>query len=205
MANPPQGGQDPQLPSYPQGPVGPLATARPARPPAMQRAVYLTYAGAGLGLVSEIVSGLSTHNMTFYAYSSTPNGTDVHSTSSVVAGIIGGLVVAGLWLWMAWKTGAGRNWARVLSSVFFGFMCLGLIGGLVGLAGGAVLAFVFTLAEWAVGLAAIIHLWRRESSQFFAFAKQASLAGAQSGAYAGYQPYGQPPQYGQPPEDGQPR
>jgi hypothetical protein len=198
MANPPHGGQDPQLPSYPQGPVGPVATAQPARPPAMQRAVSLTYAGAALGLVAEIVSSLTTHNMSFYAYNSTSGTTHVHSASSIVAGIIGGLIVAGLWLWMAWKTGAGRSWARVLSSVFFGFMCLGLIGGLVGLAGGTVLAFVFTLAEWGVGLAAIIYLWKRESNEFFASAKQAKLAGAYGGAYAGYQPYGQQPQYGQP-------
>ena len=198
MANPPQGGQYPQLPSYPQGPVGPVATAQPARPPAMQRAVSLTYAGAAVGLVTEIVNSLMTHNISFYAYSSTSNTTNVHSTSSVVGGIIGGLIVAGLWLWMAWKTGAGRSWARVLSTVFFGFMCLGLIGGIIGLAGGAVLAFVCTLAEWGVGLGALIHLWKRESSEFFAFAKQAKLAGAYGGVYAGYQPYGQQPQYGQP-------
>ncbi len=149
--------------------------------------------------MADIVNSLTAHNISFFAYSSTSPGTaTVHSASPVAAGIIAGVIAAGLWLWMAWKTGAGRGWARVLSTVFFGFMCVGLLGGLIGLAGGAVLAFVFTLAEWGVGLAAVIYLWKRESSEFFEFAKQAKLAGAYGGAYAGYQPYGQQPQYGQP-------
>jgi hypothetical protein len=199
MVNPPQGGQYPQFPSYPQGPAGPIAAAQPARPPAVQRAVSLTYAGAALALVTDIVNSLTAHNISFFASSSSSPGTaTVHSASPVVAGIIAGVIAAGLWLWMAWKTGAGRGWARVLSTVFFGFMCVGLIGGLIGLAGGAVLGFVLTLAEWGVGLAAVICLWKRESSEFFEFAKQAKLAGAYGGAYAGYQPYGQQPPYGQP-------
>jgi hypothetical protein len=55
------------------------------------------------------------------------------------------------------------------------------------------------LVEWGVGLAALIQLWQRESSEFFAFAKRARLASAYGAAYYGYQPlgYGQP-QYGQP-------
>jgi hypothetical protein len=198
MANPPQGGQDPQLPTYPQGPAGRVATAQPVRPPTMQRAVYFTYAGAALGLASGIVSSVTTHNVSFYTYDSTSGTTHVHAANSVVAGIIWGLIVAGLWLWMAWKTGAGRSWARVLSTVFFGFMCLGLIIGLSQLSDGAV-AFLFTLAEWGAGLAAIIYLWKHESTVFFASSKHAKLARAYVGAYPGYQPYGQPPQHGQRP------
>jgi hypothetical protein len=199
MVNPPQGGQDPRLPLYPQGSAGPVATARPARPPTMQRAVYLTYAGAAFGLVGGIVGSVTAHNMAFYTYKSTSGTTHVHAANSVVSGIVGGLIVGGLWLWMAWKTGAGRSWARVLSTVFFGFMCLWLIAGLADLSGGTVLAFLFTLAQWGAGLAAIIYLWQRESSVFFASSKHAKLAGAYAEAYPGYQPYGQQPQYGQQP------
>jgi hypothetical protein len=172
------------------------------RPTAMGRAVSLMYAGAAVAVVNGIVDGLTTHNVTFYTFSSTsPNTATVHSASSLVAGIITGIIFGGLWLWMAWKTGAGRNWARVLSSVFFGFACLQLIGGMTSLAtSGTILAFIVILAGWGVGLAALIQLWQRESSEFFAFAKRAKLAGAYGAAYSGYQPpgYGQPPQYGQP-------
>jgi hypothetical protein len=199
MANPPQGWQSPQ---YPQGPVTPGFLAQSARPAAMRRAVSLMYAGAAVGALSCIVEGATKHSVMFYSYNSTSSGTTVHAANFLVSGIIAAIFTGGLWLWMAWKAGAGRNWARVLSSVFFGFACLGLIGGLATLAssGSAVLAFILTLAQWGVGLAAIIQLWRPESSEFFALAKQAKLAAAYGGAYPGYGPtgYAQPPQYGQP-------
>jgi hypothetical protein len=193
MANFPQSPQYPQPPMYP--PPGPMA--QPTRPTAMQRAVSLMYAGAAVSVINGVVTGLTSHNVTFYVYSSTSSTTTVHNSSSLVAGIIGGIISAGLWMWMAWKAGAGRNWARVLSSVFFGFACLGFLGNLISLAGsGSALAFIVFLVEWGVGLAALIHLWKRESSEFFAFAK---AAGAYGPAYPGSQPpgYGQPPQYGQ--------
>ena len=193
MANFPQGPQYPQPPMYP--PPGSMAQS--TRPTAMQRAVSLMYAGAAVTVITGIVAGLATHNVTFYVYSSTSSNTaTVHNASTLAAGIIGGLIDGGLWLWMAWKTGAGRNWARVLSCVFFGFGCLQLIVGLISLANsGAVLDFITLLIQWGVGLAAIIQLWKRESSGFFAFAK---AAGAYGPAYPGSQPpgYGQPPQYG---------
>jgi hypothetical protein len=203
MTNSPQDWQYPQPPTYPQGPVTPGSMAQPAQPTAMRRAVPFMYAGAVVGVVTSIVNSLTTHNVTFYTYSSTsPNTATVHSASSLAAGIIAGIIVGGLWLWMAWKTGAGRDWARVLSTVFFGFMSLQLIGGLISLGDSdkPVLAFIFTLAEWGVGLAALIQLWQRESSEFFESAKQAKLTGGYGAAYPGYQPpgYGQPPQYGQP-------
>ena len=174
MANPPEGWQHPHLPPYTQGPVPPGSMARPTVPTAMRRAVSLMYAGAVVAIISGIVDGLTTHNVVFYTYSSaSANTATVHYSSSLVGGIIQGLIGAGLWLWMAWKTGAGRKWARVLSSVFFGFLSLQIIGGISSLAGsgGTVPAFIVTLVEWGVGLVALIQLWQRESSEFFTIAK----------------------------------
>lgn len=199
MANFPQ---YPQLPSYvpdpgAQGPVPP-----PARPKAMQQAVTLMYAGAAAGFIVDVVNSLVARDIIF-TFGSTSDGT-VHTAGSLVAGIISGLIVAGLWLWMAWKTGAGRGWARVLSTIFFGFQCLGLLGSF---GYHSAIAVILTLAECGVGLAALILLWKRESSEFFEYSKQAKLASAYGVAvgYQGYQPpqygqpgYGQPPQYGQP-------
>jgi hypothetical protein len=209
MADTPQGWQYPQPPTYPQGPVAPGFIARPTRPTTMRRAVSLMYVGAAVAVIRGIVEGLTQNNVMFYTYSSTSNTTTVHSASSLISGIIAGIIFGSLWLWMAWKTGAGRNWARVLSSVFFGFMCLLFIGGIVSLASydNTALSFIATVVEWGVGLAAFLLLWQRESSGFFTFAKQAKLSGAYGAAYPGYQPpgYGQPPQYGQPgPGYGQP-
>jgi hypothetical protein len=197
MANSPPGGQYPRAPRYNSSPPPP--PPRLPQPTAIRRAAYLMYAGAALGLADSITSSLTTHNVTFYTYSSkSPNTAAGHTASSLAAGIIGGIIFGGLWLWMAWKTGSGRPWARVLSTVFFGFLTLQLIG-LVATSGstsGRIIDLALTLVEWGIGLAAVIQLFQRESSQFFALAKQAKRAGA----YPGYHPpaYGQPPGYGPP-------
>jgi hypothetical protein len=165
------------------------------------------YAGAAAGVVSAVVGSLTTHNMTFYVYGSTSSSGTVEHTSALASGILGGIIAGALWLWMAWKTGAGRAWARVLSCVFFGFQCLALLGGLFSLLsnGAAVLGSVLSLAEWGIGLAALILLWQPESSQFFAFAQQLRLGTVYGAAPPGYPPPGYPPSgYGQPPTPGQP-
>ena len=108
----------------------------------------------------------------------------------------------------------------MLSTVFFGIFCVALLVGLIGAVAhsDAILVFLITLVEWGLGLAAIISLWRPESTQFFALAQQAKLTNAYVPPYPsvpypgpqapGYPPqpqYGQPPQYGgQPPQYGQP-
>ena len=165
-----------------------------------------------------MVDGLTAHSSVFYTYSTTQSGTTVHQASFLVGGIVSGIIECLLWLWMAWKIKSGRRWARVLSSVFFGFMCLTLLGAVVNASshGDAVFSLLVVLAEWGVGLAALIKLYRPESSQFFAAARQAKLATAFSRSYpaaanpggpvAGYPPppqYAQPPQYGQPAQYGQ--
>jgi len=144
----------------------------------------------------------------------------VHQANSLASGIVAGIIQCLLWLWMAWKVKAGRGWARVLSTVFFGIFCLGLLMGLISAVShsDAIPVLLITLVEWGLGLAAIIALWRPESTQFFAAAQQAKLATAYVPPYpsvpypgspaAGYPPppqYGQGPQYGQPPQDGGPQ
>lgn len=194
---------------------GPGALMPPTPPGAVSRAARLMLAGAALAVVYGVVDGLTSHNSAFYTYTSTPSGTTVHQANSLVSGIITGVVQCLLWLWMAWKTKAGRNWARVLSSVFFGFMSLGLLVAMAGTVshGEAVPAFLVTLIEWGAGLAALVLLWRPESGQFFAAARQAKLAAAPFPPYpgaaypAGAQGPGYPlsPQYGQPPQNGDPQ
>ena len=78
-----------------------------------------------------------------------------------------GLARAGMWLWMASKNHAGRRWARVLSTVFFGVYTLALTYAIVrGLDGSG--GQLFPAASWLVGAIAIALLWRRESGEFLA-------------------------------------
>ena len=196
--------QYPQPPLYPQYGNGPTA---PQRPPLLQKAVNLTYLGAGLALVGGIVNVIATRDSTLIMYSA-QNG-NVHTTSPVVSGIIGVVLDAALWLWMAWKVGAGRQWARVLSTVFFGIFCLGL---LLTFLGAQPVSVIVNLLVWAVGLSVVILMYKPECSQYFAAVKQAKL-GLYGPGYAPYQPvagYGQPAGHGQPspyaqPQYGQPQ
>lgn len=60
----------------------------------------------------------------------------------------------------------------MLSTVFFGISCLQILI-LVGLAANVpVVSIILAVIEWAIGLVALIQLWKRESSEFFAAAKQ---------------------------------
>jgi hypothetical protein len=102
-----------------------------------------------------------------------------HGSSSTPSGAVGSLIGVGLWLWMARANKEGKNWARITSTVFFGIDCLGVLVLL-----GAILAVLHSVSPsvktilllsglasiviWAVGLATIILLWRRESSAYYA-------------------------------------
>jgi hypothetical protein len=152
---------------YPGGP-SPYPTSwqapAPQEPPrSIQRAVRLMYVGAGLeglGLILNLI-GVG------------------HSGSSAPSGAVGSLVGIGLWLWMARANKEGKNWARITSTVFFGIDCLGVVVVLVGIVvlmhsvspsvkAILLLSGLASIVIWAVGLATIILLWQRESSEYYA-------------------------------------
>jgi hypothetical protein len=143
------------------------------RPPTPVRAaVKLIYAGAvmdGLSVIVEIAAVHSRIPGVLATASTTPLTPGQQHTLEVVA--VGLLIAAGIigvsvWLWMASMNNAGRGWARILSSVLFAFFSVGIL---------LVIAQPVTLedkllpiADWLVGLLAIVLLWQRESSDFFA-------------------------------------
>src|SRR5215467_3160943 len=207
MVNPNPNWQYPQAPP----PYGAGPGAPPALPESMRRAIWLMWAGTGLSVVYSVVNGVMSNDMLSVQTTNTPTFRGAY----VGGAVVGALFQVGLWLWMLWKVRAGRSWARVLSTVFFGIMCLVFVFLLAaGSAGIKILVTVYFL----VALAALIMLYQRESSAFFAAAelarKPAGYASTQTGYWQpgygqpGYgQPgYGQPPQqYGQPPQPyGQP-
>jgi hypothetical protein len=125
----------------------------------------LMYVGAGLealGLTVDLIIGSRAY----------------HSGSGVVGSAVG--VV--LWLWMASANRAGRRWARITSTVFFGIDCLfmllllAVLRTLLHLAedlGGSVPTIVMVavlagLCSWVLNLATIVLLWRKESSAYYA-------------------------------------
>ncbi len=82
--------------------------------------------------------------------------------------VVVGLIGIALWLWMAQSNKAGKNWARIISTVFFAIDTIGAIGGL---AGGRDLRRRREPDLLARRLAhrrgAIILLWQRSSTEYF--------------------------------------
>jgi uncharacterized membrane protein (DUF2068 family) len=172
--SPPQYPQYPQYPSYPSYPPAPPAEApqapqAPLRPASVTNAMRLMYVGAGLSLVGLVASAANSSAFKTAIRKADPRFTTAQVNSAanvaVAVAVLFGLLGVGLWLWMAWANGRGRNWARVVSTVFFGIDTLGLASDLAQHV--PAVSMVLALLVWVVGLAAVILLWRRDSNVFF--------------------------------------
>jgi len=153
---------------YPSGGKNVLEQDRPPAPPSVLKAVKLMYAGAAVSTVSLIISLVSIGGTKSEIHKQRPSlsPTDVnHLELFISLAVVSGILGIGLWLWMAQKTGQGRNWARILSSVLFILATVDLYGVLS--QPKTVLGLVFPVLTWLVGLGAIILLYRKESTAYF--------------------------------------
>ena len=144
---------------------------RPPAPPSVQKAVKLMYAGAAVSAVSLIVSliiplaNVASTKASIKKAHPTYTGSQVNQVFNLGIGlaIIFGVLGAGLWLWMARANNDGRNWARILSTVFFTIATVELLPAL---SSAGPLSLLFTLVLWVIGAAAVFFLWRAKSSEF---------------------------------------
>ena len=152
-------------PSYPEGGEMPPEPTRPAPPRPVRTAVLLMYVGAALTAISLIVTVATLHTIeTAIQNNSTYTAQQAHQLA--VAAVVEYVVTLGLWLLMAWANRAGQNWARIVATVLFGLNTLGLLLNVF--RGSASISVLFAVLVWLVGLGAVVLLWRRESSQYFA-------------------------------------
>jgi hypothetical protein len=169
----PGGDQSPQQ----SGQLGqPGAPVPRSVPQSVTRAVQVMYVGALASLVGIIIELLTRHSLrSFISDHATRNGKRLTATqvadtyhAELVVLVVVGLIGIGLWIWMAQMNRRGRNWARIVSTVFFAIDTLGVIGGLAGgsLSGGNANRF-YGLVVWVIGGVAVILLWRRSSSEYF--------------------------------------
>lgn len=215
MAYPPSG-QYPAYPQYP-GPAG--MPAKPPAPQTVQNAFYLMLAGAALQLLSGIAALGSVSKIRDTIRTQHPDYTSTQVDSAVRVGeafaIVLVLIGMGLWIWMAFANRAGKNWARITGTVFFGLDSLSLVISLA-VSGSSAMSTTKTspfsvivgILIWVVGLVAVILLWNKQSSPYF----NQQQFGPGPGGYPPYapyppyqapgqQPYGaMPPQYGAPPQ-----
>lgn len=169
-------GGPPGYPAYPASSAGqPAEGPAPEQPPSMRTAVRLMWAGAALSLVSLIVTlatldSLRSHLRQQLADSNSTlsaNDLDVVYNTAVVAAVVGSLVAILLWLWMAWKNGQGRSWARIVATV------LGVINLLSSaytiLSGRALeVSAILTVVNLLLAIAILVLMWNKESSAFYA-------------------------------------
>jgi hypothetical protein len=138
-------------------------------PKSVTYAVRLMYAGATVNAIGVIVALTSLGSVRNTIKADNPG----YSASQVDAGVhqfiatilIGGLIGMGLWIWMAFMNKAGKSWARITGTVFFGIDTIGLAYSL-GQAEG-VASRIITVIVWLIGLTAVVLLWRKESTAYF--------------------------------------
>jgi len=138
------------------------------RPSSVTRAVQLMYVGAALSVVGIIVAWVTRSELRDQIEAASPTLTSdaVESATTIslaVASVVGLLGVA-LWLWMAAANGAGKSWARVLSTVLGGISALSAV---YSLSTGTGITVAMQLLSLVLAVAILVLLWRPASSAFF--------------------------------------
>lgn len=154
---------------YPGGGQEPEPGRRAPVPSSVSYAVKVMYAGAAVSLIS-LILGLTTIGSVRTAVrhanpSYTPSQVNSSVDMAVAFAIVGGVLGIGLWLWIAQMCKAGKNWARITGTVFFGLDTLFLLIGFT--AAGDIGSRLLGIVIWLIGLAAVVLLWQRDSTAFF--------------------------------------
>jgi len=149
---------------------GPAQKPERIQPPnSVVNAVRLMYAGAALEVLAVIIALVTIGSLKSAILARHPAYTaaQLHTAEAArtVPLVIGGVIAVGLWLWMAWANGKGRNWARIVSAVFFGINTLDLLISLAEVH--AIATLIIGVVIWLVGLGAIVLLFGKESGPFY--------------------------------------
>jgi hypothetical protein len=155
---------------YPGGTAQTPEPSRPAIPQTVVRAAQAMYVGAAASLIGIIIdmTTLSSTKAEIIKRNPSLTPTQVNNAEHFAIGIfiVEGLIGAALWLWMAQSAKAGKNWARIVSSVLFGLETIGVLAGAAAVASGGAVR-IYGIVVWLIGLVAIVLLWRRQSSEYF--------------------------------------
>jgi Protein kinase domain len=148
----------------------------PVPPPSMINAIRLMYAGSILAASSVIADFATAPALKAMIKQRNPAAGQAALSAATIgmldATVAGGLLSVGVWLWVARRTRRGGPGVRIMSTVFFVIDSLTVASsytqGIV-----TVPAWIVILAEWGVGLTAIVFLWDRRSSGYFAELRRA--------------------------------
>ncbi len=181
------GGQSPYPRATPFPTAAPVGAGPKVVPQNVQIAFYVMLAGAVVTLLSAAYLLTTIDRIRSDALDASGgvfrgDDLDVVVYAGLAGGILVSLVTAGLWVWMAFACRAGKNWARITGTVFFGLNVLSSAVSVISVfATGSrtdLQSMAFTVVTVIIGLAAVILLWNPRSAAFFAPAPP-----------PGYQPY----------------
>lgn len=148
---------------------------RPDRPKAVDTAFLFVIAGIALGSVGAVFTTLLDRAQVVRMVRDALSRSGQPFTEADVVGMVGTFrlagviaiaVVAGLLVLVAIKLRAGRNWARILLTVFTLFGVFDFAGSVA--ADGAALVLIWNLAGVAFLAAAVVYVFRPESAKYFA-------------------------------------
>jgi hypothetical protein len=166
------------LPSFPTSPGGSPSSGVPqpdlTQPSSVRTAVRLMLVGAAISALSVIITVLTLgsfkDDLADQAREADASVTQADIDTAVAVGIsfvvFIGVVGVALWLWMAWKNGQGRSWARIVASVLG---ALNVIFTLLSFAGGQTepVTLVLSLVNLVLAVVILVLLWRKESTAFY--------------------------------------
>jgi hypothetical protein len=128
------------------------------------------YAGAAASLIGIIIALTTLSSIKSQIISKNPSftTTQVNNAEHFAIGILiaSGLIGAALWLWMAQSSKAGKNWARIVSTVLFAIQTINVVAGASAISSGGA-SRIYSIVIWLIGLGAIIFLWQRSSTEYF--------------------------------------
>jgi hypothetical protein len=161
-------------PSLPNEEGGPLV-----RPKAIDTAFQASLAATAIGAVSAVFMFLLDRqfldDIAREAVRSAGTGAGALTQEQAVniyriSMVIGIGVFVGLNLLFTFKMRAGRNWARIVLTVFAVIGALSFLSAMT--SSGAELELMWSLAQTAFGVTAVIYMFRKESNAYFLAYKQ---------------------------------
>jgi hypothetical protein len=191
-------GPGPAYGQYPASGYGQPPAPPSGRPRPLVIAVWLMYVAAVIEIVYAVAEGqwLASYMSSLFAAleaaDTSGSGTQLPASEikNVILGIaiVVGVIAALIWLWLAWKNRAGRNWARIVATVLFALSCLGLPelltggrlstvpstlpaadGTAIGVPPLDIPAWLIAagVINWLLGLAIIILLWQPAANRYY--------------------------------------
>ena len=145
-----------------------LAPEPEPMPSTVRNAVRLMYAGAVFSAIDLIVSLVTAGQISTAIQNANPHWSHARVTANahaeLTASVVIWLVTIGLWVIMARTNQAGRNWARIVATALSVLSTLSFAEAVIQPA--ALVSKLVYLPLWAVGVAAVILLWRPATTDY---------------------------------------